>query len=380
MLLTVPEVGISCTSSASIYGKGCGMSVDTESERWLFPLHYIGLVESMISARHGDTSQVYTCIGLTREAIQQQPDRLLTLSQFKSLISLCIDNLRLNSELRFEQILHYLPVTAHGLIGMACMTADTMGEALDMALRYFPLLLPAFELSREDLSHEAHIYIKRNHDFGSTANELLTELIVGSIGRMAQFASGTKLNLQGAVKFRMKVQFSHPSTESLDRFAAHFGSPVMFDGLENKFVVAREVLDQPVLTSNAATRMTLEALLDQQMQARPKQFLMSRRVRAMLKQALLNGQVLSAAEIASELAMSVRTLSRRLSDDGVSLSSLIEEVRIERADLLLTSSDLPLIKMSQQLGYSDIYAFSRAFKRVKGYTPSELRKNLLDAN
>ncbi len=356
------------------------MSVDTESERWLFPLHYIDLVESMISARQGDTSQVYTTIGLTREVIQQQPDRLLTLSQFKNLISLCIDNLRLNGELRFEQILHYLPVTAHGLIGMACMTADTMGDALDMALRYFPLLLPAFELSREDLSHEAHINIKRNHDFGSPANELLTELIVGSIGRMAQFASGTKLNLQGAVKFRMKIQFSHPSTESLDGFAAHFGFPVMFDSLENKFIVSREVLDQPVLTSNAATRMTLEALLDQQMQARPQQFLMSRRVRAMLKQALLNGHVLSATEIASELAMSVRTLSRRLGDDGVSLSSLIEEVRIERADLLLTSSDLPLIKMSQQLGYSDISAFSRAFKRVKGYTPSELRKNLLDAN
>ncbi len=345
-----------------------------DADRLLFPVQYVEMVEHIIRARQGDIGQIYRAINRSSEELRQ-PDSHLTVEQFKTLVYLALDNLPVGREPRFIQALHHLPMTAHGLVGMVAMTADTLGEALDSALHYLPLLLPSFELCRVMVGNEAHVYIKRLYDFGSPANEWLTELIVGSIGQMAHFASGTKLGIEQAIRFNMRVHFTHPCTENADAFDAHFGAPVRFNRGEDFFVVSRSVMNQPLLTSNRVTRMTLEAMLDRQLQALPQHAMMSRRVQRMLKQALTRGSMPSAVEVASELAMSVRTLSRRLSEEDTSFLAIAEEVRIERAELLLISSAMPLAKMAVQLGFSDSTAFSRAFKRVKGCAPSELRKH-----
>ncbi len=345
-----------------------------DADQLLFPVHYVELVEHIIRARQGDIGQIYRALGRSAEELQQ-PETHLTEAQFKALVSLALDNLPVGREPRFIQALHHLPMTAHGLVGMVAMTADTLGEALDSALHYLPLLLPAFELSRVMVGNEAHVYIKRLCDFGSPANEWLTELVVGSIGQMAQFASGARLGIENAVRFSMRVNFSHACSENAEAYDAHFGAPVRFNRGEDFFMVSRSVMNQPLLTSNRVTRMTLESMLDRQLQALPQHAMMSRRVQRILKQSLTRGGMPSAVEVAGDLAMSVRTLSRRLSEEGTSFLAIAEEVRIERAELLLISSAMPLAKMAVQLGFSDSTAFSRAFKRVKGCAPSELRKH-----
>lgn len=343
----------------------------TGDERRVFPAYYIELVESLIRARQGDLAQIPRCCGLTREELQQ-PDFQLSLEQFQRLMQLGLENL-LPGEPRFMQIMRHLPVTAHGLVGMAAMTADTLGEALDVALHYFPLLMPTFELHRSTPGNETHVVIRRNHDFGSPLNELLVEIIVGSFSRMGEFSSNTQIK-PTAQRFSMQVQFTHACTEDADAYVAYFGQPVTFGAAENKFIIARSVLNQPLLTRNRTTRQALEATLDRQLQSLPQQAVMTQRVRRLLTQAIARGHFMEAAEIAHELAMSVRTLSRRLREEGTSLLAITEAVRIERAELLLISSDMPLTKVAQQLGFSDISTFSRAFKRVKGVTPSELRR------
>lgn len=100
----------------------------------------------------------------------------------------------------------------------------------------------------------------------------------------------------------------------------------------------------------------------------------TQRVRQLLAQALAHGQLPDAAGIASMLALSVRTLGRRLQEEGSSLSRLLEAVRLERAELLLADADLPLARVAELVGYSDLTTFSRAFKRVTGRTPAARRR------
>lgn len=340
------------------------------NERLVFPTYYIELVESLIRARQGDLQQILRRCGFEPEEMRQG-ERMLSVEQMQALMQLGLENL-LPGEPRFIQIMRHLPVTAHGLVGMAAMTADTLGEALDVGLHYFPLLLPAFELYRETVGNETQVVLRRHYDFGAAINELLTEMIIGSFNRMGEFASSAQLR-SPVLRFSMKVHFTHACTENPEAYAAFFGQPATFGSTENKFVIARSVLSMPLLTRNRTTRQALEATLDRQLQALSQPAPMTQRVRRLLTQAIARGHLPGAEEIANELALSSRTLSRRLREEGTSLPAIIEAVRIERAELLLIGSDLPLARVAEQLGFSDLSTFSRAFKRVKGVTPSELR-------
>ena len=79
--------------------------------------------------------------------------------------------------------------------------------------------------------------------------------------------------------------------------------------------------------------------------------------------------------MAAELAgLSVRTLSRRLAEEGTSYERLVERMRFAAAVDLLRGSQLRLIDIAYELGYSDPANFTRAFRRWTGLPPSEYRQ------
>lgn len=77
---------------------------------------------------------------------------------------------------------------------------------------------------------------------------------------------------------------------------------------------------------------------------------------------------------AERLGMSSRTLQRRLSDDGTSLQSIIDECRKEMAHRLLLETPLTLSSIGYKLGFSAPAAFTRSANRWFGMTPSQYRR------
>lgn len=59
---------------------------------------------------------------------------------------------------------------------------------------------------------------------------------------------------------------------------------------------------------------------------------------------------------------------------GHDLRTLLVHERIQRADTLLTTTDLPLKAIAAELGFSDPFTFSRAYKRVTGRPPTAARR------
>jgi AraC-like DNA-binding protein len=88
----------------------------------------------------------------------------------------------------------------------------------------------------------------------------------------------------------------------------------------------------------------------------------------------------SSAEAAMDLNVSERTLHRRLARQGTSYSKLVENTREEQARFLLSTSSLPLERVSELVGFSEPASFSRAFKRWTGKSPNVYRasKHLRD--
>ena len=72
--------------------------------------------------------------------------------------------------------------------------------------------------------------------------------------------------------------------------------------------------------------------------------------------------------------MGPRTLQRRLKDQGVEFKALVDDTRRLFAVTYLRKPDHTLAEIAYLLGYSEVSAFNRAFRRWTGSTPSEYRR------
>jgi AraC-like DNA-binding protein len=82
------------------------------------------------------------------------------------------------------------------------------------------------------------------------------------------------------------------------------------------------------------------------------------------------------SEVARKLAMSQRTLARRLASEGLTFTGVLDALRSDLAKRHLADHDLSISKIAWLLGYSDVSAFTNAYKRRTGNTPRETRRCL----
>jgi AraC-like DNA-binding protein len=75
-------------------------------------------------------------------------------------------------------------------------------------------------------------------------------------------------------------------------------------------------------------------------------------------------------ELAANFHVSSRSLQRRLQEEGTSYQDVADEVRKSLALHYLQSRSHPLKEVSYMLGYNELSAFSRAFKRWTGSSPA----------
>lgn len=105
---------------------------------------------------------------------------------------------------------------------------------------------------------------------------------------------------------------------------------------------------------------------------RGRQASLTNGVRRLLRKRLLR-EPCSAEGIAELLAMHRRTLSRHLSGEGTGFREIANEVRFELARRLLADAEFSLAQIASALGYSEPSAFTRAFRRWSGQTPTAWR-------
>jgi len=162
--------------------------------------------------------------------------------------------------------------------------------------------------------------------------------------------------------------FRSSSTVSL---LAIFGCPLEFhgDGVEIRYPKAVESL--PVVKKSLRNwRNDLHQVFLQNMVWRKKNFLASD-MRSYVESALHKG-ITSQSAIAASAAMSVATLRRKLSIERTSFRALSDAV-LHEAVLHHMETGLSFEEIAEQLGYSDSRSFRRAFRRVFGKNPSDLR-------
>jgi len=87
---------------------------------------------------------------------------------------------------------------------------------------------------------------------------------------------------------------------------------------------------------------------------------------------LPHGRVL-VEDVARSLGMSERTLARRLSDEGLNFTEILQQLRRDLAVRYLDDRKLHVSKIAWMLGFTEVSAFTHACRRWTGKTPREMR-------
>lgn len=156
-----------------------------------------------------------------------------------------------------------------------------------------------------------------------------------------------------------------------DRF---FGCPVVFGAPERCIVLSNAAADAPLPTSNRELVGVLEQMLAGELARLDRNDTVSR-CRTLLLKRLASGEV-TATQVASDLAMSRRTLHRKLADAGTTWQQLVDATRRDLALRMIEDRRRPIGEITFELGFSQQSAFARAFKRWAGQSPTAYRDAL----
>jgi AraC-like DNA-binding protein len=132
------------------------------------------------------------------------------------------------------------------------------------------------------------------------------------------------------------------------------------------------LLDRPIPRADACLFGYLAKRADDLLARLPAYANATQRVRADIGAMLARGEP-RLETIARAMAVSARTLHRRLAREGSRFSTLVDEVRRERALVLLEDRTLSCSEIAFLLGYAEPAVFFRAFKRWTGMSPHAYR-------
>ena len=184
--------------------------------------------------------------------------------------------------------------------------------------------------------------------------------------------------LNTATRQRMPVKevwFHHGDARNRAELEAHFDAPVLFGQEENRLLFDRKFLKERFVTSNNLLFEILVDALKTYFAVSPEgQGFIEAVSRELMRTGGDDGQTMEA--VAASLALSPRTLRRRLSEEGYTFQEVKHLVREQRARHYLANTALSLSEIAYELGYSELSAFSRAFRSRVGETPQAYREKM----
>ncbi|WP_111658315.1 AraC family transcriptional regulator [Isoalcanivorax indicus] len=331
-------------------------------------LHPVAIAQVMVNFAAQLGADRDTCLlgtGLTESALLDS-DTLVTRAQEMRLIENLILALPDEPALGFRLGLQY-SLSNFGLWGFALRTSRTLREAAHRALRYLPLSTAYCQITPID---EAG-------GFGVTMDPDTIPSHLRQFLLERDMATGFNLlnELSLAGKLVVTLAFRGPPQDYADHIAQACAITPTYHSPNNAIMVQSDDADRPLPTYDAQ----LVRMLDDQCRLRLQRLQtasLGDQVRQQLHGPL--GLVASLDEIARALALSPRSLRRKLDQEGTRFRALVEDERRQIALQFLRSSEMKLDELAIHLGYTDTASFTRAFRRWMGCSPGEYRQRQSD--
>lgn len=258
-----------------------------------------------------------------------------------------------------------MTVSHHGYAGLMSITQPTLKECSQTTARLCRELFPALDMSVHEADGLVWLAIDENvslspytHYFMELNSISFYNIVCDLVGRDPKLEP-------------VAIEFSYPEPAWGHIYRRYFRCPVRFSCAQTRIIRKASSADFELPLANRLLAMTAEKTLFQRIPTKAMQFL-PLRLRHFLVRSY--GALPSLERAAGELGMSSRTFRRRLAESGTTYQKELDVIRERFARGYFARGGQSVGELSELLGFSTTQAFSRAFKRWTGESPSAFIK------
>lgn len=259
----------------------------------------------------------------------------------------------------------HLKPSALGALGIAFVASHTLEDAYRRVERYYRLVTNAydFRFTQEGKS----VFMTVTSTAAVQPTRWAVDASTSAVVLLSRYVTNEALQ-----PLSLGLRRSLPDdTEPWDTL---FRCPIQFGALQDALEFDNDVLRRPIVGASADLARNIDKVAEKYLAALGNDTTVAQ-ASELIVRLLPSGEV-TAENIASELNQSLRTLKRRLRDEGTNFRSLVDEVRCTFATDYLRERRHSLAQVAYLVGFSDQAAFTRAFKRWTDQTPGEYVRQL----
>lgn len=307
-------------------------------------------------------AQLLRRTGLKRAQLDD-PQATVEATQELHLITNLLKALKQPPLLGWEVGLRY-GFTTYGIWGYGLISSATLGDALQLALRFLPLTY-AFTLISVGQVDEQIVLKLGEPEVDDGLKDFLVQRDMAAAARLIAEIAGPHFQISRILLTTAPVPMDQASALG----SSTWGAKVEFGAHMNAIMIDSALLQTPLPNANALTAAMCQQLCMGMVERRRSRQGMAMLVRSYL-QASCGNAVPDLGTMAKQLYVSERTLKRRLQAEGTSFRQILAEVRSQLAQDLLAEGALSVNEIAARLGFGDASSFSQAFKRWHGVAPS----------
>ncbi|NOW96267.1 AraC family transcriptional regulator [Mucilaginibacter sp. SG564] len=261
-----------------------------------------------------------------------------------------------------------LQLSALGIVGEIIKSSETVGAALTIAASLTHLITTAFTLEvqqNDDTFSVAFIPTAPDWQSSTTSVQTLDLLMVFVVHE-----------LDGLMMKKISpraVSYGRPIDNPAEYERVMRCKPVM-NAATNTVTFDKKYWNEPIITANYELQQPLLQKVNPLKDTLAEKQTLGNRIHNYLIANSYLGLV-SLEDIAANFNISVRTLQRKLKEEGINFQQVADGARKSLAINYLKTGSYPVKEISYMLGYNELSAFTRTFKRWTGITPAIYQKN-----
>jgi AraC-like DNA-binding protein len=253
-------------------------------------------------------------------------------------------------------------------------------DPLDIAVRNSPTLGEAYRYCADHVhaySTAAQICLEKTDDHRVF---MRFEILLARLSQQRQVMEHSLARVQhatlaisrGQARAR-EVWFTHEPLAPMAAYRTHFNAILRFGQSMNGLFFIEEDFDRPIPDTDPLLYEIATGFIDHRFPSSAVS--LSTRVHSIIARLLVEGNC-THERVTAALGLHPRTLQRRLRDEGESFESIRDSVRRDVALRYLRQPNVPLVRVTEILGYSETSVLSRSCHRWFSASPRQLRNEL----
>jgi AraC-like DNA-binding protein len=306
-------------------------------------------------------------VGLSQKEVADPATRVSLIQ----IMTCCRNAIRLSSDPMFAYRTGLqFHMSTYGMYGFAMLSSVDFRQTMRFAERYHQLAAPLIDIAfaEEEGLGVWTIAPKPQLQIDLSQRRQIVEMYFGIHTSLHRDIMGPEF-----APDELRVTFEPPADPAA--YAGVLGTPVRFRQPRNQLVFDAGWLDRRPSLGNALTFAAVREVCDRFAGELQQRAGIVGSVRHLLLTKLMRNQ--SLPEVARALGMSVRTLRRRLAEQGASYRQLSDELRRDVAINYLRETQMTVEEIAYALGFSDPANFRQAFRRWTSATPQQFRTEIM---